>query len=687
MIRLAIDIGGTFTDCVLDVHGQRFTGKVLTTPHAPEEGFLQGARVALGKAGLGFADLDAVVHGTTLATNAIIERKGSEPVLITTQGFKDSLEIAYEHRFEQTDLRMVRPAPLISRERRFEVDERILADGSVLRPLDEDAMRALAQRLAAEGADTIALGFLHSYANDTHERRAGEILRELLPDASISLSCDVSPEIREYDRISTTVANAYVRPLMEKYLRRLERRLVDEGFNDKLLIVTSSGGMTTLETACRFPIRLVESGPAGGAILAKNIAAEVELESVVSFDMGGTTAKICLIDDYEPLQSRTFEVARAYRFLKGSGIPLRIPVIEMVEIGAGGGSIAGVDEMARLTVGPESASSTPGPACYGRGGDKPTVTDADLVLARLDPERFAGGSIPLFPDRSRQAMDEVIGARLSLDSTGVAAGISEIVDENMSNAARVHAVEWGKKLETRTMIAFGGAAPLHAARLAEKCGIDRVIVPTGAGVGSAIGFLRAPIAYDVSRSFYMALDSFDPGKVNALFARMRAEAETAIRLGATEGEIVEKRTAFMRYSGQGHEIDISLPARDLVEADKAELAELFTKRYEELFGRSIPALSQEIMTWRLSASIPVARPDRFPDIPAGVEAQPESIRQVFDPDLMEATPHGIHNRASLEPGMIVRGPAVIYEDDTSTLVGRNFDVRILASGYLSLERK
>ncbi|MDB5715667.1 MAG: N-methylhydantoinase [Sphingomonadales bacterium] len=687
MIRLAIDIGGTFTDCVLDVDGQRFTGKVLTTPHAPEEGFLNGARVALAKASLGFGDLDAVVHGTTLATNAIIERKGASPVLVTTQGFRDSLEIAYEHRFEQTDLRMVRPPALIPREDRYEVQERLLADGSILTPLDEVAVRTLAAEFAEKGVTAIALGFLHSYSNHVHERRAGDILAELLPAASISLSCDVSPEIREYDRISTTVANAYVRPLMESYLRRLEKSLAAEGFNQKLLIVTSSGGMTTLDTACRFPIRLVESGPAGGAILAKNIAAEVGTESVVSFDMGGTTAKICLIDDYRPLQSRSFEVARAYRFLKGSGIPLRIPVIEMVEIGAGGGSIAGVDDLSRLTVGPESASSNPGPACYGLGGDKPTVTDADLVLSRLDPDRFAGGNIKLHLDQSNKAMVDVIGTRLNLGSESSAAGISEIVDENMSNAARVHAVEWGKKLEGRAMIAFGGAAPLHAARLAEKCGIDRVIIPTGAGVGSAIGFLRAPIAYDVSRSFYVLLDEFDPARVNDLFGKMREEAEAAIRLGATDGTIVEERTAFMRYRGQGHEIDITIPSRDLTTADREELTSLFTKRYKELFGRSIPGLSHEIMTWRLSASIPVELPTRFAEIPLTSVAERESTRDIFDPDIMQRIPHGIYNRAALVPGMSLKGPAVIYEDDTSTLVGRNFDVRILASGYLSLERK
>ena len=685
--KLSIDIGGTFTDIVLDADGQRHIGKVLTTPAAPEEGFMTGAREVLARAGIPAASIDVVVHGTTLATNAIIERKGARTVLVTTQGFRDAIEIAYEHRFEQSDLRMVRPAPLVPRQDRREVPERLAADGSVLLALDEAAVEALAEELSGAGVTAVAVCLMHSYANEAHERRVGEILSVRMPEALISLSCDVSPEIREYDRMSTTVANAYVRPLMEGYLRRLDALLRAEGFNANFLMVTSSGGMTTLDTACRFPIRLVESGPAGGAILARNVAAEIGAREVLSFDMGGTTAKICLIDDFQPLQSRSFEVAREYRFLRGSGFPLRIPVIEMVEIGAGGGSIAAVDDMARITVGPTSASSTPGPACYGRGGAEPTVTDADLALSRLDPERFAGGSLALHPGAADAALTARIGERLAMTPQASAAGVSEIVDENMANAARVHAIEWGKEIDQRTMIAFGGAAPLHAARLAEKCGIWRVVIPTGAGVGSAIGFLEAPVAYDITRSSYMRLDRFDLAVVNALFARMRAEAEGVIRLGAPEGEIVEERTAFMRYLGQGHEIDVALPARDLKTEDIDLLRERFDARYAALFGRTIPNLGHEVMTWRLSASIPVTAPKPLADTPAGADATPFETRDIFDPDVMEALPHGIHLRRDLAPGHTVRGPAVIVEDETSTLVGRNFDATVLATGYLSLERR
>ena len=685
MLRLAIDIGGTFTDVVLDRDGDLTIAKVLTTPAAPEEGFMTGVRKAMAQANVDAADVEAVIHGTTLATNAIIERKGARTALVTTKGFRDSLEIAYEHRFEQSDLKMVRPEPLVHRGDRMEVGERVAADGSVLLALDEGAARALADDLAAQGFETIAVGLLHSYANEDHERRLAEILADAMPNAMISLSCEVSPEIREYDRISTTVANAYVRPLMERYLRALEARLRSDGFNSRFLMVTSSGGMTTLETACRYPIRLVESGPAGGAILARNIAAEIGAQNVVSFDMGGTTAKICLVDDYKPLQSRSFEVAREYRFLRGSGIPLRIPVIEMVEIGAGGGSIAGADAMGRITVGPRSAGSAPGPASYGRGGTRATVTDADLTLARLDPDLFAGGQLKLDASAAEKALLADVGDGLRLDGQASAAGVAEIIDENMANAARVHAVEWGKELGDRTMIAFGGAAPLHAARLAHKCGIKRIIIPAGAGVGSAIGFLKAPVAYDVTRSFYVNLAEFDAQSVNTMFERMRAEAEAVIRLGNAQSPIEYAYVAFMRYRGQGHEIDVALPDRPLRQGDHEVLSDRFSTRYVELFGRTIPGLGQEVMTWRLSATVPVAAPSALDEAPEQGAAVPHETRDVFDPEALAAVAHSIHHRRHLRPGQRVRGPAIIVEDETSTLVSQHYEARVLASSTLSLE--
>ena len=557
--RLAVDIGGTFTDLVLQLPDRSLSTKVLTTADAPERAVLKGTAAVLEQAGLAAADLALVIHGTTLATNALIERKGAKTALVTTEGFRDFLEIAYEHRFEQYDLYMERPEPLVSRPWRLEVPERVAADGTVLLPMDEVALTMIGETLAAGGIEALAISFLHSYQNPEHEIRAREILSRTFPASVIAISSEVCPEIREYERTSTTVANAYVLPLMESYLRRLEEGLRALGSRAPLLLIMSSGGITTVETARRFPIRLVESGPAGGAILAKLIAAECGIDRALAFDMGGTTAKITMIDDQKPQQARHFEIARAARFVKGSGIPVRIPVIDMVEIGAGGGSIARVDPLGRITVGPDSAGSMPGPACYGRGGTLPTVTDADLVLRWIDPARFAGGHIDLHPEAAGTRRRETVATPLSMSVEQAALGITEIVTETMANAARVHAVENGKETAGRTMIAFGGAAPLHAARMAQKLGIHRVLVPVGAGVGSAHGFLGAPIGYEVVRTRLVPLTAFDAAMVNALFTEMRAEAEAVVRLGAPDALLREVRSGFMRYRGQGHEVPVVLP--------------------------------------------------------------------------------------------------------------------------------
>ncbi len=594
--RLAVDIGGTFTDLVLETPSGTHEMKLLTTPDAPERAVLEGARAILAAAGCAPGDVGLVVHGTTLATNALIERKGAPTALLTTEGFRDSVEMAYEHRFEQYDISMQRPEPLVPRDLRLGVPERIAADGSVLLPLDEASLRATAATLRARGIVAVAVCFLHSFTNPAHERRAAAILAEELPDAAITISCEVAPEIREYERASTTIANAYVLPLMGRYLAALEAGLREAGMACPLLLMMSSGGVTTVETAKRFPVRLVESGPAGGAILAQAVAAENGLDRVLAFDMGGTTAKLTLIDDLDFQRSRSFEVARAYRFIQGSGLPVRIPVIELVEIGAGGGSIARLDALGRILVGPDSAGSVPGPACYGRGGALPTVTDADAALGRLDPSRFAGGSITLDVARADASISGAIGTRDG------AVGIAEIVDETMANAARVHAVENGKDTAGRAMIAFGGAAPLHAGRLAQKLGISRVVVPVGAGVGSAHGFLRAPIAYEVVRSRHMRLDAFDAAMLNALFAEMRAEAEDVVRMGAPDALLTETRTGFMRYRGQGHEIAVALPARVLITEDAVTLRTGFEAAYTALFGRVIPRLEVEAMTFALSLS-------------------------------------------------------------------------------------
>jgi N-methylhydantoinase A len=683
--RLAVDIGGTFTDVVVEQAGRRTTTKVLTTPDAPERAVVEGVRRVLAAAQLTPAQVALVIHGTTLATNALIERKGALTALVATQGFRDSIEMAYEHRFEQYDIQIEKPPPLVPRHLRYTVPERVNARGEVLLALDADAVDALADELVRRDVASVAIGFLHSYANPDHERHARDRLARKLPRLSITLSSDVCPEIREYDRLSTACANAYIQPLMARYLGALEQQLKAMGIGCPLFMMLSGGGITTLATAARNPIRLVESGPAGGAILASHIAAECGLPRLLSFDMGGTTAKICLIDDYEPQGSRSFEVARVYRFLKGSGLPLRIPVIEMVEIGAGGGSIARVDSLQRIAVGPDSAGAEPGPACYSRGGTAPTVTDADLALGRIDPADFAGGRVRLDPGRAAGALDQAVGAPLGLPTALAALGVSEMVDETMANAARVHAIERGKNVGDRTLVAFGGAAPLHAARLAEKLGITRVIVPTSAGVGSAVGFLRAPVAYDVVRSRYQRLDRFDVIALNRMFEEMRAEALAVVEQGAPGGPFTEQRTAFMRYVGQGHEITVALPTRELTIADAGLMQEAFDISYRALYGRTIPRLQVEALSWTLRIAGPVERPTAIAAPPGTRAATRAGTRALFDRAREASVDVPVYRRADLTPGDRLAGPALITEDETTIVVTGNFAATVNRLGYIVLE--
>jgi N-methylhydantoinase A len=685
--KLAVDIGGTFTDLVLERDGTQHQTKLLTTSAAPEEAVLEGARRILDESGTPASDVELVIHGTTLATNSLIERKGAKTGLIATEGFRDSVEIAYEHRFEQYDLYMDRPAPLVPRHRRLGVPERVAADGEVLLALDEDVLIEQARVLEGEGIEALAICFLHSYMNADHERRARDLIADILPNVAITISSEVCPEIREYERMSTACANAYVQPMMARYLGELESGLAGIGLTSPLLLMMSSGGITTVETASRQPIRLVESGPAGGAILARNIAAQNGLDRVLSFDMGGTTAKITLIDDCEPLISRSFEVARAYRFLKGSGLPLRIPVIEMVEIGAGGGSIAGLDALRQIAVGPRSAGSDPGPACYDRGNEDATVTDADVVMGRINPASFAGGKITLAPEKSEAAIAAAIGEPLGLSNDIAAAGVDEIVNENMANAARVHAIEHGKDTADRTLVAFGGAAPLHAARLADKLGIDRVIVPKGAGVGSAVGFLMAPIGYEVVRTRLVDLRDFDPEYVNGIFADMRQEAEDVVRLGAPDAELVETRTAYMRYRGQGHEISVQLPSRAFTADDVTMLQELFDTSYAAHFTRIIPNLNVEILTWTLTLATERALPRSGATVSESVAPTGSETRAMFDPASGTTVQAKLVRRDTLAPGHCLDGPAILTEDETSTVVPPNYRVMINALGEIELLRK
>ncbi len=685
--RLAVDIGGTFTDLAIERGEQRWTAKVLTTPAAPEKGVLQGVTQVLAKAGMAPGELSLVIHGTTLATNAIIERKGARTALLTTEGFRDVLALANEARYDQYDLNIELPQPLVRRRWRVTVPERLDNTGRVLLPLDEAALRARLEFLKGEGIESLAIGFLHAFVNPAHERRAAEIVREMWPGLPVSLSSEVSPEMREWERFSTTVANAYVQPLMATYLGRLETGLRAAGVTCPLFLMLSGGGLTTIETACRFPIRLVESGPAGGAIFSAFVARQRGFDKVLSFDMGGTTAKVCLIDGFRPQASRTFEVARVGRFKKGSGLPLRIPVIEMVEIGAGGGSIAQVDSMGRIQVGPESAGADPGPACYGRGGTQPAVTDANLLLGRYEPALFAGGSLPLKPELSREALAAHVGGRLGLSAEMAALGVVEMVDENMANAARVHAIESGKGYEGRVVIAFGGGGPVHGYRVCEKVGVKRMLVPSGAGVGSAIGFLRAPVAYEVVRSLYQRFGSFDLAAVNALLASMSAEATRVVGEGAFGAPVEETRIAYMRYVGQGHEIPVPLPPRMLSAADVAGIRALYDAEYARFYDRPVPGSDVEILSFAVTVRTVEAHVDPVAPVADAPAPKPIRAQMVRDTATGEVAEWPVYDREHMTPGATIRGPAIVAEAETSTLVRPGWTCRMDGLGYLDLTQE
>lgn len=666
--RLGVDIGGTFTDVVLERDGQRFSTKVLTTYAAPEEAIVEGMRRVCAKAGIPASEIVQIIHGTTLATNALIERRGAKTALVTTEGFRDVIEMRTESRFEQYDLNLTLPEPLLPRNRRYTVRERMDARGRALIPLDRAAVEALADELREAGYESVAVGLLHSYVNDAHERLIHEVLSERLPGAMISLSSEVSPQMREYERFNTTIANAYIKPLMKSYLVRLKGRLAAEGAACPIFLMHSGGGIISLESASEFPVRLVESGPAGGAVFAADIAARHGLKKVLSFDMGGTTAKICLIKDYTPKTARVFEVARTYRFKKGSGMPISIPVIDMVEIGAGGGSLAHVDSMNQIRVGPESAGSEPGPACYGRGGKRPAVTDADVILGKIDPENFAAGTIPLFADRSAAALESEIGGRLGMEAEESAWGVAEVVDENMANAARVHAVENGEDLSEYTMIAFGGAAPLHAGRLCEKLGIARCLVPPGAGVGSAIGFLRAPFSFEANRTLFMRLAQFDTARVTKLFDEMEEEATRVVRSCGWAGAIQAEYKIYMRYAGQGWEIPVTLTPEEARAADPAVILARFEHEYTNLFGRTVKGLAAEITVWSVNAHTPQEAVAPVAPL-SGMRAVPAAGgRPVFDAGLGRRVAAQAHDRAALAPGSRVDGPGVITEDETTIVL-------------------
>ncbi len=606
--------------------GNAVIGKTLTTPGDPSLAVENALRPLLENGTIKAGERGTLLHGTTLVTNALIERKGAPTALLTTVGFRDAVEIGREHRYELYDLNLDLPKPLVPRHLRFDVPERIAADGSELQPLDEAFVRRLVAELRDKGIKAIAVSYLNSFRNSAHERRTAEIIAEVAPTIRVSLSSEVVAEIREFQRTSTTLANVYVQERVADYLAQLQQRLDAIGFVGSFFVMLSSGGIATRETASRFPVRLLESGPAAGALAAAQAGILSGHRDLLSFDMGGTTAKLCVIENGQPSKTHEFEVDRVYRFRKGSGLPVRIPVIDMIEIGAGGGSIARVDSLGLLKVGPDSSGADPGPVCYGQGGTEATVTDADLVLGYLDPDYFLGGKMRLDTKRARQALSR-LAEPLGMTVEQAAWGVHQIVNENMANAARAHLNERGKDPRRMPMYAFGGAGPVHGYRVAEILRLPALISPFGAGVGSTFGLLAAPLAFDFVRSAYSRLDQQDWSLANQLLDVMAEEGRKVLESsGLPAKEIRYQRTADMRYVGQGHEVSVRLPNGVLGQQHVPQITAEFEETYRGLYGRKGPDVALEIINWRVVASGP--RPEMNLQLPQGYFRQEGCSKRV-----------------------------------------------------------
>ena len=681
-LRVGIDIGGTFTDLLAyDETTGRFTiGKTLTTPDDPARAVQTGVAQLIRDADAAPDRVDQIVHGTTLVTNALIERKGAKTALITTRGFRDALEIAREHRYDLYDLFLELPKPLVPRSLRFELDERLFADGTVHKSLDDAEVSRLIERLKAEGVEAVAVSLIHAYRNPVHERRVVELLAELAPEIIVSYSSDVVPELREYERTSTTVANVYVRPIIVRYLDGLIAELDGSGVRGSFFVMLSSGGVCTPDTAAAYPVRLVESGPAAGALAAAHIGGLIDRPSLLSFDMGGTTAKCCVIDDGKPSVSAEFEVNRVYRFKRGSGLPVRVPVIDLIEIGAGGGSIARHDSLGLLKVGPDSAGADPGPACYGRGGTQPTVTDGDLLLGYLDPTFFLGGRMSLDVAAAEKAVD-ALGVSLGMNRVETAWGIHEVVNEQMAGAARMHAIENGKDPREYPVFAFGGAGPVHAYRVAEILRSPELIVPFGAGVASTIGFLVAPLAFDFVRSFVGRLDLLEWSEVNSRFEEMEREGRAILaRAGVDSAKVEIIRTAELRYIGQGHQVVVEAPSGLLDHSSAAVLAAEFEAEYRRLYGRTAAGNPLEAINWRVMASTDAPE---LREIDLGVDpaasalaSAVKGVRSVYLPERRNFADVTVYDRYQLARGVEFAGPAIIEERESTLVIGQAPSIRV-----------
>lgn len=680
-LRLGVDVGGTFTDFVaFEADSGSFTiGKTLTTPQDLAVGIIRGTRETAESSGFDVRDLSQVTYGTTLVANLLLERKGVKVGLITTEGFRDVLETGTEQRYDMYDLTARRAESLVPRNLRRTVSERMSWDGRVLLPLDPSALDSIVSDFEESGVQTIAVAFLHSYRNPVHEQAIRDYLRRRYPRYGVSLSSEVAPEVREYPRTSTTVANAYVEPPLRRHIADMERGLRSMGFDGVIYMMLSEGGITTLDAARSFPVRLVESGPAAGAMAAAHYGELMGNTELLSFDMGGTTAKLCLIDGGKPSRTSEIEVAREHRFKKGSGLLLKVPAIDMIEIGAGGGSIAYVDPLGLMKVGPQSAGADPGPACYGLGGTEPTVSDADLVLGLLNPDYFLGGDMHLDLDAAKRAIVHHLAAPMGMSVTRAAQGIHDVVNENMATAARMHAAEHGMDIRGNALVAFGGAGPVHAYGVAKLLGLSTVICPLGAGVMSSIGMLVAPKSFASVQSYISDLDSVDWGHVNGMYRSMEVNAIALLAAAGVESDDVEiERSADMRYVGQGFEIAVPVPSGELGPDSHYILATAFNETYDSLFGRVLRDVPVEAITWRTTVSEPQPRPKIRFGASETTNRSKRNIggRPVFLSDVGGFVDCPVLDRYGLEPGATFEGPAIVEERESTVFVGANASVSI-----------
>ena len=687
--RLGCDIGGTFTDFVLlnDRTGEIRINKCLTTPGDPSDAVEQGIK-ELEQVTPGFVKkLDEVIHGTTLVINSIIERKGAKTGLITTKGFRDVLELGREIRYAPYDVFAEFPRPLISRRFRLEVDERIRSDGTILKPLDPEEVRQTVNQLIHMGVESIAVCLLNSFENPAHELVIKDIINTRAPDISVSISYEVLPQIREYERTSTTVTNAYVKPLTGKYLSKLSKRLETIGSKGKLFIMLSSGGITSVETAAESPVRIIESGPTAAVISGQYYGRLFDIPEMFCFDMGGTTAKSCLIQRGVAGVVPTFEVGRVQRFMKGSGLTIQVPVVDLMEIGAGGGSIAKVSKMGTLQVGPESAGADPGPICYARGGTEPGVTDADLLLGYLDENYFLGGEMKLAKEDARRGIEEKIANPLGVPFVKAVWGIHDLINETMAAAAKTHIAEKGGNPKVATVAAFGGAGPVHAYGLAKKLGSPRLIVPPNAGVGSALGFFTAPRAFDLVRSHKVPLDTADFNELEKLFKAMETEGRKTLQKSGTVEDIIFKRSVDARFVGQGSETNIPIPEKNFSHVKREELRRRFDEIYEKLYGRTYPDSPVEFINFKVRASLP-ERLLRLPKIEKKRGSLKDAIkgeRQAYSGIAKEFIPYTVYNRYKLYPDARFHGPAIIEERESTVIIGEDASVSVDEFGFLWID--